>query len=82
MKQIRECMDRAFEGKRPLAKKWKAVISNDETNYLFLTHYHHLILVYDLDTNTILHKWWERPADKRGLDSAMKLIEEREYACV
>jgi hypothetical protein len=75
MKQITECLDRAFNNEKPLKRKWRAVVSQ-ENNYLFLVHYQHLVLVYDLDNENILHEWWELPADKRGLDSAKQYIQD------
>lgn len=75
MKQIRECLDRAFENKVPFNRKWRSIIEDDK---LILVHYHHLVLVFDLIDKNILHSWWEKPADKRGLDSALRYLEERQ----
>lgn len=67
MKQIQDCFDRHFEGKPPLKKKWQL---RESDNVLFLFHYHHLIMIYEMTKNKIMYEWWERPADKRGLDAA------------
>ena len=75
MKQIQECLDRAFTNKKPLKKKWRAIISD---NKLILVHYQHLILVYDLIDNVIIYSWWEKSADKRGLDAALEYLEKKE----
>lgn len=74
MKQIDECLTRAFKKNKPLRKKWQAAING---NHLILVHYHHLVMVYDIETHTYLHEWWEKPADKRGLDSAKAWLEDR-----
>lgn len=73
MKQIDECLSRAFEGRRPLKKKWRAGIDEGK---LYLFHYHHLVMIYDLKTKEIKHEWWEKPTDKRGLDAAKKWLKE------
>lgn len=81
MKQIDECLTRAFNNKEPLAsKKWKAFIGTDKKTHcrvLILFHYHHLVLRYNLDVHEVKYEWWEKPADKRGLDSAKAWLEER-----
>lgn len=78
MKQIDECLTRALTGKRPLRKKWGAIIHSTEThNYLFLYHYHHEVLVYNLTDGGIVREWWEKPADKRGLNAAKQWLKER-----
>lgn len=68
MKQMHECLSRFFEG-RPfrLSDKWKALKMGEN---LLLLHYHHPVLVYDIARQVIVTEWWEKPADKRGLDSA------------
>jgi hypothetical protein len=80
MKQIDECLTRAFYNHPPLKKKWQCIKIPDpyiKGSYFYkIYHYHHLILVYRTHTHTFLHEWWERPADKRGLDSAKEWIEE------
>lgn len=81
MKQIKEALDRAFENKQPLKKKWKAFIEwqqDKQTYYLYIFHYHHLILVYDIKVQKSIYEWWERKADKRGLMAAKKYLEERQ----
>lgn len=80
MKQMQECLDRAFQDKPPTpSRKWKAFINYhpDYRGHLHLYHYHHLVLVYDTNTHAIRYQWWEKPADKRGLDSAKEYLEER-----
>lgn len=81
MKQIDECLDRAFKGMPPLkSKKWKAFFEWDEREkryYLFLFHYHHLILVYDLIDHEYLYEWSEKRADMRGLLAAKEYLEEK-----
>lgn len=80
VKQMDECLTRAFIGKEPLkSKKWKGFIRKDKSSsalYLLLYHYHHHVLTYNIKNEEILHEWWERPADKRGLDSAKKWLSE------
>lgn len=74
MKQIKQSLDRFYEGKPPLlSKKWKAIPKDNR--YLFLMHYHHLVLVYDYQDKKILHMWSELSADKRGLSSALNYLE-------
>lgn len=76
MKQIQECLDRFFDtNKGPLKRKWQALLNGP--HHLHLYHYHHLILVYDLENHEIQYEWWEKPADKRGLDAAKEYLERR-----
>lgn len=80
MKQIQECLDRAFSSKEPLpSKKWKGFLRFDEKAgwVLIVYHYHHHVLTYLVDHNQYAFEWWERPADKRGLDSCKEYLEER-----
>ena len=73
MKQIEECLERFYQGKPPLqSKKWKAFPA--ENRYLYLFHYHHMVLIYDFYDRKVLHAWAELPADKRGLSAAMNYI--------
>ena len=72
MKQIEECLERAFDRKAPLKKKWKAFIVDER--YLALYHYQHLVLFYDFETKKITREWWEKPADKRGLEAAKAFL--------
>lgn len=56
-----------------MSKKWKAFLRWDNTKktyFVLLYHYHHLVWVYDMFNRQELYEWWERPTDKRGLDSA------------
>jgi len=71
MKQIDECFDRHFAGKKPLAKKWQV---RRIEHCLFLFHYHHKVLVYDTREKRVAFQWWEKPADKRGLDAAKEYL--------
>lgn len=80
MKQIEECMERAFNNQRPPdSKKWKGIWIDHPKHgkVMYLYHYHHLVLVYDHINHRYLYEWWELPADKRGLDSAKEYLEER-----
>ncbi|SFJ64536.1 hypothetical protein SAMN02799624_05348 [Paenibacillus sp. UNC496MF] len=77
MKQIQECLDRLFAGQAPIKQKWQARLPADPPQTLFLFHYHHLVLVYDLSVNRPIYRWWEKQADKRGLDSALIYLEQR-----
>lgn len=79
MKQIDKCLTRAFEYKNPSwSHKWKAFIQSnpDHGRILRLYHYCHLVLVYLVDDQFIFYEWWEKPADKRGLDSAKEWLEQ------
>ncbi|MEB2277013.1 hypothetical protein LAV82_23625 [Bacillus sp. ILBB4] len=81
MKQIDECLTREFSGKPSLKRKWRAFLGTNPKTHcrmLLLYHYHHLILRYDVDHHVVLYEWWEKPADKRGLDSAKEWLGERQ----
>ena len=87
MKQITECLDRAFQYKKPLKKKWKAVIetlSIDSKQYrcLLLFHYHHLILAYDLEKGYVIYQWWETQTDKRGLNATIQYLKNKNEVSV
>lgn len=75
MKQIDECLDRVFNGQRPLNKKWKAFIIE---GYLYVFHYTHRVFVLRLHDRHIIEQWWEKPADKRGLN-AIKLYMNKKF---
>lgn len=78
MKQIDECLDRHFDGKPPLMKKWKVLQKNHlDRNLLFVFHYHHMVIVYDMDRKEILDEWAELPADKRGLKAIKEYLNKR-----
>lgn len=79
MKQIHTAMFRVTNGHPPLkSSKWKAfLIWTGNTYILHLYHYHHLVLKYDMFSHVILFEWWEKKADKRGLDSAKIWLEAR-----
>ena len=71
MKQITECLDRAFNNKKPLKKKWRAGILTIENVSL--------LMAYDLNNHVYLHEWYETSADLRGLNAAKKYLEEHSY---
>jgi hypothetical protein len=75
MKQIDVCLNRFFNGEKPLKVKWQARRHNEFNNILILYHYHHLVLIYDLEKNVIVREWWELPADKRGLEAAKDYLQ-------
>ncbi|MED3625652.1 hypothetical protein P4478_00205 [Bacillus subtilis] len=76
MKQIDESLTRLVQKKKPLKKKWRSCLNGGRpTPTLLLFHYNHLILEFDLKDKTILYQWWEKAADKRGLDSAIEWLE-------
>jgi hypothetical protein len=81
MKQISSCLNRAFNGQAPLkSSKWKGVMRWKEEQrkyYLYLYHYQHLVLVYDVKEHYYLFWWYEKPADKRGFESAVEWLENR-----
>lgn len=85
MKQIQDCLDRVINKQKPIdSRKWKAFRGDwiwasrepiqDKENHIVLYHYHHLVLVYNLKTNEVVFEWWEKPADKRGLDAAKEYL--------
>lgn len=73
MKQIDDCLTRFFTCQKPLKKKWQAF--QQEESLVYLYHYHHLVLVYDGMKQKIVYEWWEKQADKRGLDSAKEWLD-------
>lgn len=77
MKQMNKCLDRFFAGKWPANTKWKAISHAGHPDQLFLFHYHHLVLHYDLKNDKVLYQWWEKPADLRGLKAALNYLEGR-----
>lgn len=78
MKQIDTVLNRFFDNKKPLKTKWSAHrVSENNVEYLYLYHYHHVVLVFRLDINKIEYEWYECPADKRGLNSAKKYLSNR-----
>lgn len=81
MKQMDECLDRVFSFQHPApSKKWKAFRGawlGEKPNLILLYHYHHLVMVYDSTANEILHEWWEKPTDKRGLDAAKEYLNKK-----
>jgi hypothetical protein len=84
MKQMQKCMDKFFasyphEPPEPCrSSKWNAILSPLYSEpVLALYHYNHLILEYDLKRHLLLFQWWEKQADKRGLDDAKEYLEQR-----
>ena len=79
-KAVQEVFDRYFNMKKPLKSKWQigtTLDKQDGRSYLCFYHYHHLLLMYDLKENVVRYQWWEKPTDKRGLDSALLILEQR-----
>lgn len=73
MKQITTMCDRFFEGKPSLAKKWRAnFIVNHGKATLLYTHYQHIIAIYDLESEKFIGTYYEKDADKRGLDDILE----------
>lgn len=84
MKQIDEVLTRhLIDKKPPLRKKWQVTTQlphfHSDRPLLYLFHYQHLVLVVDLTNKEVLHTWHEKPADKRGLDSALAWLTQHEY---
>ena len=71
MKQVNICLDRALSGEKPLMHKYRAFI---HTNRLFLYHYQHLLLVFNLIEKKSEFTWYETPTDKRGLNAALTYL--------
>lgn len=79
MKQIRECIDRALRGDRPLRKKWRGQVLRVKDYpfpVLVLMHYQHLVLLYCVERSKVLYSWHELPTDKRGHDAAIDYLDE------
>lgn len=79
MKQIRECIDRAYKKLPPLRRKWRAQILNLKEYpfpVLILMHYQHVVLLYCVDRKKVIYSWHELPTDKRGHDAAISYLEE------
>jgi|GEM_PF-2742344 len=80
MKQIYECLTRAFEGKLPLpSKKWKGIITTNCEGHDILALYcsYNLILLYDITSHEYIYEWTKRGCHFRGLQSAKEWLEER-----
>ena len=78
MKQIDEALNRFFDGRKQLKQKWVAIKQQKDLNeFLVLYHYQHIILIINLKDLSIKYKWYECPTDKRGLDAALKYIENK-----
>jgi hypothetical protein len=80
MKQINEMFDRFFSGRDPLKQKWQVRRSISDPFQIVVTHYHHIILIYHMGTKQVIHTWWEKPADKRGLIASLEYLIQRESA--
>jgi hypothetical protein len=72
-----ECLNRFFNGVKPLKAKWQARWHPDYSHVMVLFHYHHRVLVYDTENRKILEEWWELPTDKRGLDAAKEYLKNK-----
>lgn len=84
MKQIDDMLTRhLIEDKPALRKKWQAITVkahfDDDVDQLHIYHYHHLVLKLDLVHKKILFTWYERPADKRGLNSSLVWLKQHGY---
>lgn len=80
MKQMQKCLDKAFAKQKPLpSEKWKGFLRfKEEVGWvLYLFHYQHHVMTYLVDHHQYAFEWWEKPTDKRGLDSAKEYLEER-----
>ena len=80
MKQIDKCLVDAFAGKKPApSSKWKAIILRKNHDYkLFVFHYQHTVLVFNINEWSSFYEWWEKPADRRGLESCLEWLRENE----
>merc|ERR1712107_213155 len=73
-KQVDECLSRCLARQQPLpGHKLSAFLDN---NLLTLNHYHHKLLVYDLQHHRPVHEWWEKPTDRRILGAALAYLEQ------
>ena len=76
MKQVEEALARAFAG-RPPAGKCRAQVA-PRGRYVAFWHYHHLLLVYDLELRVSLHAWHETPTARRILAAALRALAARD----
>lgn len=75
MKQIEQCLDKAFLKKEPApSQRWKAWIYYDK---LVVYHYHHKCLVFDTKIYSVEFEWWEKQADRKGLASVLLYLEHK-----
>lgn len=84
MKQIDDMLTRhLIEDKRPLRRKWIPITIkaqfDDDVDQMHVYHYHHLVLKLDLSNKRLLYTWYERPADKRGLNSCLAWLKQHGY---
>lgn len=80
LKSVQEVFDRYFSLKKPIKSKWRVTTMLDRRDgrtYICFYHYHHLLLMYDLRDGVARYQWWEKPTDKRGLDSALIILNQR-----
>lgn len=73
-KQVEAALSRCFKGNPPRGK-CKASLSEDE-RLLTFHHYHHLLLVYDMEDRSAIYTWYEKLTDKRILDAAIAALTE------
>lgn len=81
LKSVQEVFNRYFNLKKPIKSKWHIATMMDRQDgrsYLCFYHYHHLLLMYDLKDEVVRYQWWEKPTDKRGLDSALLILNQRQ----
>jgi hypothetical protein len=58
MKQMDVCLNRFFNGEKPLKAKWQARWHPEQPGIMILFHYHHLVLVYEVNEQKIIKEWW------------------------
>lgn len=81
LKSVQVAFERYFNLQKPLKSKWQVTTyfdKRDGKTYLCFYHYQHLLLMYDFKQQRVCYTWWEKPTDKRGLDSALMIIKEYE----
>lgn len=85
MKQIETMFQRFLDAKKPLTAKWqmRLVAMNRRTSYddseinmqcIIFMHYHHNILVWDIDNDKTIYSFSEKAADERGLRAIYKYL--------
>jgi len=75
MKLVNECLNRLFDGKKPLKIKWQAFI---EDNKLHFYHYQHNLLIFNLEQNKVEFTFYETRTDLRGLMAAIEYLKNKE----
>ena len=76
MKAVSECLKRFFNKERKLKSKWTAISAED--GRLLFYHYQHLILVYNIKEHKENYRWHETRTDLRGVNAALKWLQENE----